>query len=70
MSTFTNTIKHGRRAHTIGDYFPFRVMGEGELDSLKWWVIHPKGNEICYVSTVKLAVQLARVYHARWCKEV
>ncbi len=65
--TFTNTIVHGRRAHTIGDIFPFRVMVQGKMDNLRYHVIKPDGKKLGegqYSS--ESAFKVARMAHALW----
>lgn len=41
----TTTFRGGRRAHTVGDFFPFQVMGLGNPfdDSFRWCVVNHKG---------------------------
>lgn len=63
MTTFTNTIKHGRRAHTIGDFFPYRMMVQGTFDNLKYWVIYPDGSKGCHYRTAKDACNIARLLY-------
>ena len=36
----------GIRGHSAGEVFPWRVMGQGNNDSLKWWVISPQGHKV------------------------
>ena len=64
MQHFTNTIKHGRRAHTIGDFFPYRVMVQGKMDSLKYWVINPDGSKLNSFHNAQDACHVARLFHS------
>jgi len=54
----------GVRGHSAGDFYPYRVMQQGKLDSLKHWVIDPQGNKVEWFSSAKAACILARCLHS------
>lgn len=54
----------GIRGHSAGDFYPYRVMAQGKLDSLKHWVIDPQGKKVDWFSTASSACILARCLHS------
>lgn len=67
MSTVTSghlSSDGGIRGHSAGDYYPYRVMAQGKIDSLVWWVINPDGTKRSRWSTAAIAVKVARLYHS------
>ena len=36
----------GIRGHSAGSIFPWRVLIQGTLDNLNYWVINPKGDKV------------------------
>ncbi len=36
----------GLRGHSAGSIFPWRIMVQGELDNLQYWVINPSGEKV------------------------
>ncbi len=53
----------GIRGHSAGDFYPYRVMIQGQLDNLKHWVIDPQGKKVEWFSGAKAACILARCLH-------
>lgn len=70
MTTLTSghlASNGGVRGHSAGDIFPFRLMGVGDFDNLKWYVIKPSGEQVGDGhSTVASAMKVARFAHAVW----
>lgn len=56
-------INGGLRGHSAGEIYPWRIMGQGLLTSLKWHVIAPNGKKInTGYTTPAQAMQAARVF--------
>ena len=54
----------GIRGHSAGDFYPYRVMAQGN-NSLRWWVINPNGKkEHPSWSSAAAACGIARLLHA------
>lgn len=53
----------GIRGHSAGDFFPYRVMVQGTLDSLRYWVVSPKGHKLHHWGTASEACKAARLLH-------
>lgn len=64
------TNNGGIRAHSAGDFFPFRIMAQGYPENLTWWVIHPNGDKFgigwCCVAN---AMSFARRAHKQWSED-
>ncbi len=44
MTTKGHLINNGGlRAHSVGEFFPFRIMAQGKPPNLYWYVIRPNG---------------------------
>jgi len=56
----------GVRGHSAGDFFPFRVVVKGELDSLQYWVVSPTGEELDWYLTAGDACYAASRAHGQW----
>jgi hypothetical protein len=53
----------GLRGHSVGDFYPYVVMGVGTLDNLKWWVVHPSGAKVYGWNTIAMAVSHAQLLY-------
>lgn len=53
----------GIRGHSAGDFYPYRVMAQGLLTSLKYWVINPAGEKVHWFTTSEIACTVARQLH-------
>ena len=66
MQTVTSghlSTNGGIRGHSAGEFFPYRVMAQGTIDKLAYWVIDPKGAKLGDgYSTAKLACDMARIF--------
>lgn len=57
----------GIRGHSAGDIYPFRVMGQGKPDDIKWFVVKPNGEQLGDGhNTTASAYKVARFAHAVW----
>lgn len=57
----------GIRGHSVGEFFPFRVIAKGTFDELKWYVIHPDGHTTeGSWDLVKDACDAARLAFQEW----
>lgn len=36
----------GLRGHSVGSIFPWRILIQGTMDNLKYWVINPQGEKV------------------------
>ena len=54
------TTNGGIRGHSVGEYFPWRVMAQGKIENLTWWLISPTGQKLNSYRTVYDAVDSAR----------
>ena len=53
----------GVRGHSAGDFFPYRVMVQGTIDSLTYWVIDPTGAQLATgYDTAKQACGMALIF--------
>jgi hypothetical protein len=60
----------GLRGHSTGDIYPWRVMGQGTMDNLRWHVIKPNGDKLGEGQyTPKSAYKVARMAHALWLRQ-
>ena len=50
----------GIRGHSAGDIFPWRVMAQGTMDNLKYWLIKPDGEKHSAFFTTAAAYSLGR----------
>lgn len=66
MTTTSGHLKSngGIRGHSAGDFYPYRVMIQGTMDSLKYWVINPQGDKVAWFLSSSLACHIARILHA------
>lgn len=59
------TNNAGLRGHSVGDYYPWRVMATGCIDDLSWWVVRPDGARFKLTfTTASQAVTMARLLHS------
>ena len=56
----------GLRAHSVGEFYPFRIMAQGTPDNLRWWVIHPDGYKLTTRHTPQEAARNAREWFNVW----
>ena len=52
----------GIRGHSAGSYFPYRVMAQGTLDDITWWVMAPDGTKLIDFENARDAVTMAHEY--------
>ena len=53
----------GIRGHSAGEFFPYRLMAQGTMDNLKWWVVNPDGTKVYAWRTVAAAVAHAQLLY-------
>ncbi len=51
----------GLRGHSVGDIFPYRIMIQGKLDNLIYWVMNPKGKKCARAYTIDGAMAFAEL---------
>ena len=57
----------GIRAHSAGEFYPFRVVAQGTFDNLKWHVVWPDGSyTVCSYHRVQDACNKARLLFSIW----
>lgn len=62
MNTKGHLLNNGGiRGHSAGDIFPYRIMLQGELHALKYWVINPQGHKLYPYATAQGAHALAEI---------
>lgn len=54
----------GIRGHSAGEFYPYRIMAQGKLDSLTWWVINPNGTKEQQFNDSAAACTYARLLHS------
>lgn len=47
----------------LADFHPYRVMGQGTMDNLKWWVLDANGNKLVQYDTAGDAILRAQALH-------
>ena len=53
----------GIRGHSAGDFYPYRVMVQGTMDNLRYWVIDPSGHKLYEgYDTAEQACGMARIF--------
>lgn len=57
------TNNGGIRGHSAGNYFPWRVMAQGTVNNLTWWLISPSGEKLNSYSTAENAIKAAEICH-------
>ncbi len=61
------TNNGGIRGHSAGEFYPFRVIAVGKLDSIKWHVVYPDGSKsLTAHELASEAFTLARNLHSIW----
>lgn len=61
------TNNGGIRAHSAGEFFPFRVIATGKMNAIKWHVVKPDGTRaLCSHGTTAAAFTEARVLFSVW----
>ena len=56
----------GVRGHSAGGFFPFRIMAQGHIDNLTWWVIRPNGQRCAGYRKSSQAIARAGREYARF----
>jgi len=59
----------GIRGHSAGLIFPYRIMVQGKLDDLVYWVMNPKGKKCARAYTVDGAMAFAELIKDGYIKE-
>ena len=53
----------GIRGHSAGEFYPYRVMVQGTLDNLRYWIINPQGDKCSGgYSTAHMACEFALIF--------
>ena len=55
----------GIRGHSAGDIYPWRLMAQGTMADLRYWVINPAGEKVAKQRKAREAMAVARVLKAR-----
>ena len=51
----------GVRGHSAGDFYPYRVVLQGEFGNLLHWVVAPSGEMLASFATTVAACETARL---------
>ena len=54
----------GIRGHSAGEFYPFRVMAQGNNTFMTWWVVNPQGKQVQEFNDVYAASEYARLLHS------
>ena len=59
----------GIRGHSAGLIFPYRIMIQGKLDNLTYWVMNPKGRKCARAYTIAGALVFAELIRDGYLQE-